>query len=87
MFEKKTVVVIRTAKNPRPYLMSQVYERSFYETFYCMDTWAFLTRRASILSQVLSKIIMNKAGYTATPVACGWAGAIIEVSGTFGQEQ
>ena len=29
----------------------------------------------------------NKAGYTATLVACGWAGAIIEVSGTFGQEQ
>ena len=21
----------------------------------------------------------NKAGYTATPVACGWAGAVIEV--------
>ena len=31
--------------------------------------------------------LSNKAGYTATPVACGWAGAIIEVSGTFGQEQ
>ena len=30
---------------------------------------------------------MNKAGYTATPVACGWAGATIEVSGAFGQEQ
>ena len=29
----------------------------------------------------------NKAGYTATEVACGWAGAIIEVSGAFGQEQ
>ena len=29
----------------------------------------------------------NKAGYTATPVACGWAGAIFEVSGVFGQEQ
>ena len=22
----------------------------------------------------------NKAGYTATPVACGWAGAIFEVT-------
>ena len=30
---------------------------------------------------------INKAGYTATPVACGWAGATFEVSGTFGQEQ
>ena len=29
----------------------------------------------------------NKAEYTATPVACGWAGAIFEVSGAFGQEQ
>ena len=32
-------------------------------------------------------VYANKAGYTATPVPCGWAGAIIEVSGTFGQEQ
>ena len=29
----------------------------------------------------------NKAGYTATPVACGWAGAIFEVTRAFGQEQ
>ena len=29
----------------------------------------------------------NKAGYTATPVACGWAGAIIVVTRSFGQEQ
>ena len=29
----------------------------------------------------------NKAGYTATEVACGWAGAIFEVTGAFGQEQ
>ena len=29
----------------------------------------------------------NKAGYTATPVACGWVGAIIEVARSFGQEQ
>ena len=28
----------------------------------------------------------NKAVYTATPIACGWAGAIIEVTGSFGQE-
>ena len=30
---------------------------------------------------------LNKAGYTATPVACGWAGAIFEVTPSFGQEQ
>ena len=30
----------------------------------------------------------NKAGYTATPVACGWAGAVLEkVIGAFWQEQ
>ena len=27
----------------------------------------------------------NKAGYTATPVTCGWAGAIFKVTRPFGQ--
>ena len=30
---------------------------------------------------------INKAGYAATPVACGWAGAVFEVTWSFGQEQ
>ena len=30
---------------------------------------------------------LNKAGYTATEVARGWAGAIYEVTTPFGQEQ
>ena len=31
---------------------------------------------------------MNKAGYTAAPVACGWAGAVLKkVTRAFGQEQ
>ena len=29
----------------------------------------------------------NKVGYTATQVACGWTGAIIELTTPFGQEQ
>ena len=29
----------------------------------------------------------NKAGYMATPVACEWAGAVFEVTQSFGQEQ
>ena len=29
----------------------------------------------------------NKAKYTATPVAGGWAGAVFEVTGLLGQEQ
>ena len=32
-------------------------------------------------------LILNKAEYTATLVACGWAGAIFEVTGPFGQER
>ena len=32
-------------------------------------------------------IMYNKVGYTATEVTCGWAGAIFEVTGPFGQEQ
>ena len=31
-------------------------------------------------------MFLNKAGYTATPVACGWAGAILEVTWSYGQE-
>ena len=37
-------------------------------------------REAAIFSK-------NKPGYTATPVACGWAGTIFEVTRPFGQEQ
>ena len=29
----------------------------------------------------------NKAGYTATPVVCGWAGAVFEITKSFEQEQ
>ena len=30
----------------------------------------------------------NKAGYAATPVSCGWAGAVLEkVTRAFGKEQ
>ena len=31
--------------------------------------------------------IYHTCGYTATPVACGWAGADFKVTGSFGQEQ
>ena len=35
-----------------------------------------------------SHFTKNKAGYTASIVACGWAGAVIEkVTGAFGQER
>ena len=32
-----------------------------------------------------SKGNINKAGYTATPVACGWAGAVFKATKAFGQ--
>ena len=32
------------------------------------------------------RLTPNKAGYTATPDACRWAGAILEVTRPFGQE-
>ena len=47
----------------------------------------FLTDGQTLASSMLTCDVMNKAGYTATPVACGWAGAIIEISGAFGREQ
>ena len=31
--------------------------------------------------------LLNKAGYTATEVGCGWAGAKFEVTRPFEQEQ
>ena len=33
-----------------------------------------------------SDLEKNKAGYTATEVACGWAGTVFEVTRPFGQE-
>ena len=43
--------------------------------------------RVTLRKTVKTENDHNKAGYTATPVACGWAGAIIEVTPSFGQEQ
>ena len=34
-----------------------------------------------------ASFLMNKAGYTATPVPCGLEGAVFEVTLSFGQEQ
>ena len=34
-----------------------------------------------------NQVSLNKAGYTASEVACGWAGAIFEVTRPFWQEQ
>ena len=39
------------------------------------------------VSKIVAQFHSNKAGYTATPVACGWAGAVIELTKAFWQEQ
>ena len=36
---------------------------------------------------LMDNALPNKARYTATEVACGWAGAIFEVTRSFGKEQ
>ena len=41
----------------------------------------------SIENDLNSEMKWNKVGYTATPVACGWAEAIFEFTWSFGQEQ
>ena len=41
----------------------------------------------SKMAQLLTHPSNNKAGYTATEVACGWAWAMFEVTRPFGQEQ
>ena len=44
-------------------------------------------RTEKVILKLYSLAEKNKAGYTATPVACGWAGVITEVTRSFGQEQ
>ena len=55
------------------------------DTFEHIEAKPLILSKADHLNQSCS--FFNKAGYTATPVACGWAGAILEVTRPFGQEQ
>ena len=48
--------------------------------------WPFFNNNCYVIGRQ-NPFIQNKAGYTATEVACGWAGAIFEVTRPFGQEQ
>ena len=50
-----------------------------------LDIKTLLDRRP--LWETVVGLNINKARYTATEVACGWAGVIFEVTGPFGQEQ
>ena len=51
-----------------------------------MNAYKYAYEYTEIMLTLTLTSSVNKAGYTATPVACGWAGAIFEVSGAFGQE-
>ena len=44
------------------------------------------TIKVLLVAVVIDDRVRNKAGYTATQVACGWAGAIFEVASSFGKE-
>ena len=48
------------------------------------------SKQKKVMEEAKNRIFSekNKAGYTATPVVCGWAGAVLEkVTRAFGQEQ
>ena len=53
-----------------------------------MDFFQFKNKTSLKLDNgwLLAEKSGNKAGYTATEVACGWAGAIFEVTRPFRQE-
>ena len=38
----------------------------------------FMDKKDGIPLEYKTALLENKAGYTATPVACGWAGAVVE---------
>ena len=61
-----------------------VFRCSHNKTVLCL---VVLKSILDISIQSTSTLMINKAGYTANPVACGWAGAVIEVTSSFGQEQ
>ena len=44
-----------------------------------------LNKPNKLLLQSIAEIKVIKAGYTATPVACGWAAAVFEVTREFGR--
>ena len=46
-----------------------------------------ITTKTTSMNKTTIKTTINKARYTATPVACGWAGAIMKVTRSFGQGQ
>ena len=64
------------------------HEKKNNQTTKAMEpTTTKITTKTTSMNKTTTKTTINKARYTATPVACGWAGAIVEVNASFGQEQ
>ena len=77
---------MRTA--PYPQVLTEIEKRAIYKGFFFNDNHVGKQRPSGgsgFCDPLLKEL--NKAGYTATPVACGWAGAVIEVNRSFEQEQ
>ena len=66
---------------------AQRYDFSMYVEDGSAQSFCDLEIKSKCTSGHMLLYIENKAGYTATAVACGWAGAIFEVTRPFGQEQ
>ena len=54
----------------------------FFIYFYLKKSTPFFLPLSFLF--ILVDLLNNKAGYTATPIACGWAGVIFEVTRPFG---
>ena len=68
-------------KNDHSFNLSHVMSYGLFPPYSQRHLW-FLT-----FGLCAPATLVNKAGYTATEVACGWAGAIFKATPSFGQEQ
>ena len=72
--------------------MANLYDqlKDAYETLESPDRVTFTQLRSAQAYSLFYKrpeVKINKAGYTVTEVACGWAGAVFEVTTPFGHDQ
>ena len=60
---------------------------SIFVVIKCDNSHSNTAAKTTNYHKVKEREKKNKAGYTATPFACGWAGAVIEVTRSFGLEK
>ena len=61
--------------------------KTFWMSFKRSRIFIIFLKPSRSMGQKRTPWLLNKAKYTATPIACGRAGAISEVTWSFGQEQ